>query len=175
MGAVQFGKYGIPGVGKFSQESRTVIPAPPAPVTPPGGAYSPSIDIVGGLIATALTSAKYLGNYSGATGILNVTARFVAIADTSNALMIVEISNPFAAHFTGSNQAQISGFTIIRTSNLAMAGAVGDGWFHDLTAVSGGGVLLSFEGALPSVSYTINAGWMYQIQSPPLTNKKGDL
>ena len=140
-------------------------PIPPAYV-PPGGIFMPTITPAGGIASIGFGRAKYFGNLNGTNGVITAVVNFRALADASNNLMQAQVTNPILANFSNAAQAQITSFTIIKTSSINAVGGIGHGCFHDLYAESGAGVRLIFEGAQPSVEYTINAAWTYQIQAP---------
>ncbi len=142
-------------------------PAPPQ-YTPPGGVFALTLTPAQGITSAVAVSAKYSGNINAENGIITVNAKLTVLADNSNDLMILKINNPIVANFTGAAQAQVSNFTIIKTTNLNLPGAIGDGCFHDLYAEVGAGIILVFEGSQPAVEYILNAGWSYQIQAAPL-------
>lgn len=141
-------------------------PVPPAYI-PPGGSFVPVFTPNGGINGDiTLLSAKYSGNINAAGGIITVTTTFEVSADDSNDLMEVKITNPFQGNFSNTHDAQSLAFSICKVSNVGVPGAVADGWFHDLIAEVGAGVILTFEGASPSTNYRVSSSWMYQINAP---------
>lgn len=132
----------------------------------PEGFYSPVITINSGINGSAtLIKSSYRANNNSAGSMVDTSSQFLVTADDSGDLMWVTIQNPIPDHFSDINQAQLISFSIIKSSNIGITGAVGDGWKNDLSANLSGGVDVTFEGAEPSIEYLVSVSWRYQIQA----------
>lgn len=135
------------------------------PPAPPGTIYTPISANLSGIASVSALIGFYQGNQSASGGLISVFVGFTVVDDGSGNLMRLTLTNPIAANFTNANQGKGNG-GIIKTANLSVPGAVGDGVVHSVLPSTSGnaGMLITLEGASLSTSYYVALNWQYQIQ-----------
>jgi len=130
------------------------------------GPWIPDFSNLSGITGSAiLVKASYFCPNSAAGGIVISNAEFIVTADDSGDLMSIDLSDAVTTNFSDAIQAGLMGFSIIKTANIGVVGATGDGWKNNLVAKDGGGITLTFEGATTSTDYLVSVTWLSNIQA----------
>lgn len=131
------------------------------------GPWTPAFSNLSGITGSAtLVKASYFCPSSSPGGIIIATAEFKVTANGSGSLMSIDLSDAVTTNFSAATQAGLMEFSIIKTSNIGIVGAIGDGWKNNLVAKIAGGIRVTFEGANISTEYLISVTWFSNIQAP---------
>lgn len=134
----------------------------------PAGTFTPIFSNLLGISGDiALVSASYFCSNPRPGGIIISSAQFVLTSDSSGDLMSLDMTDAVPTNFTDQFNAQLIGFSIVKTADIGNVGTIGSGWENLLVAKNGGGTTLTLEGATVDTEYLVNVTWFSNIQPEP--------